>query len=58
MANRPKDMRSFVQEVRVQLTEEQDYRRHEEDLRSYKQMPDSKEKPLTEKVEELAEAVR
>jgi hypothetical protein len=60
MPNTRKDMRSFVEEVRVLLTEEQDHRRREEDLRPYyEQMPKSKEKPLTEKVkEELAEAVR
>jgi hypothetical protein len=58
MPNTPKDMRSFVQEVRVLLSEEQDHRRREEDLRPYEQMP-KKEKLLTEKIkEELAEAVR
>jgi hypothetical protein len=54
----PKDMRSFVQEVRVLLAEEQDHRRREEDLRSCGQMPEDKAKPGTEQVKQLAEAVR
>ncbi len=58
MPNTPKDMRSFVQEVRVLLSEEQDHRRREEDLRSCEQMPKSKGKPLAEQVKESAEAVR
>jgi hypothetical protein len=58
MHNTSKDMKSFVEEVRVQLIEEQDHRRREEDLRSHKQMPESKRKLVTEQVKQLAEAVR
>ena len=61
MRNTSKDMRSFVQEVRVRLTEEQDHRRREEDLRANEQIPKSEEKPLTERSreeEELAEALK
>jgi hypothetical protein len=61
MRNTPKDMRSFVQEVRVLLTEEQDHRRRVEDLRPYRQMAKGEEKPVavrSKEEEELAEAVR
>ena len=58
MPNTSKDMRSFVQEVRVLLSEEQDHRRREEDLRSCEQMPKSRGKPLAVQVKESAEAVR
>lgn len=60
MPNTSKDMRSFVQEVRVLLSEEEDHRRREEDLRPYEQQMPVRVEPLTEKVkeEELAEAVR
>jgi hypothetical protein len=53
----PEDKRSFVEEVRVLLVEEEDHRRREEDLRSCEQML-SKEKPLTERAKQLAEAIR
>ena len=58
MRNTSKDMRSFVQEVRVVLSEEQDHRRREEDLRPCERMLESERKPVTEQVKQLAEALR
>jgi hypothetical protein len=52
-----KDRSSFAEEVRLLLTEEEDHRRREEDLRRCEQMLDKQESPA-ETVEEFARAVR
>ncbi len=57
MQHLPEDKRSFAEEVRVLLVEEEDHRRREEDLRSSEKMI-NEEKPLPEKAKELAEAIR
>jgi hypothetical protein len=55
----PEDKRSFVEEVRILLSEEEDHRRREEDLRSSSEQMLGQEKPLSEKAkEELVATIR
>jgi hypothetical protein len=48
----PEDKRSFVEEVRILLAEQEDHRRREEDLRSSSEQMLNKEEPLSEKAKE------
>ena len=59
MQHVPEDKRSFVEEVRILLSEEEDHRRREEDLRSSSEQMLGQEKPLSEKAkEELVATIR